>query len=253
MVLYLAFLAILSFVFLIMIFMHYRKTMRAGRPENLAFVRVIVSWILLFTFLGSTGTAIYAATHPKTKESKQTTSKIVEQTSESTPEKLAAVGVKFNPTAPVLKNGKIEVTFEVSPQTKLQILGHYSQKNYKTFAANKSAKPENFRHQFTAEGEYDIVAQRGSKKITKHLTVISTAESSSSSYLSSSSSVSASSSSTVTSSSQRSYSTPSYSSNNTGSTYSGNSERSNSNNSDTPVASSADSSTVTSNEYSDGQ
>lgn len=43
MVLYLVLLAILSFIFLLMIFMHYRKNTRSGRPEKLAFVRVIVS------------------------------------------------------------------------------------------------------------------------------------------------------------------------------------------------------------------
>ncbi|WP_137598029.1 hypothetical protein [Paucilactobacillus kaifaensis] len=252
MVLYLVFLAILSLVFLLMIFTHYRKTVRTGRPENLAFVRIIVSWVLLLTFFGSTGTAIYAATHKQTAEPKDDTSKAVKQTSESTSKKLAAVGVEFTPKDPVLKNGKVEVTFKVSPQTKLQVLGHYSKKNYKSFDANDSYKTETFKHAFTAEGEYDIVAQRGSKKVVKHLTVTENAVTSSSDS-SSSSSVQASSSSAVVSSSQRSYSSPSASRNYTGSTYSGGGTSNSGNNAGSQAASSSETGTVITNEYSEGQ
>ncbi|KRO08805.1 hypothetical protein [Paucilactobacillus hokkaidonensis] len=241
-----------------MIFTHYRRTTRAGRPESLAFVRIIVSWVLLFTFIGSTGTAIFAATHKKASQPKEDTSKVVKQTSESsTSQKLAAVGVKFSPKDPVLKGSSIEVTFKVSAQTQLQILGHYSQKVYKNFDANDSDKTETFKYKITSNGEYDVVAKRGNKKVVKHLTVTDgNAASSSSVYsTSNSSSVVSSSAPTAYSSSQRSssYSSPSYSSNRSGSSYSGNSNNTGNSNNSQQEESSSETGSIDSNEYANGQ
>lgn len=259
MVLYLILLAILSLVFLLMIFTHYRRTARAGRPESLAFVRIIVSWVLLFTFIGSTGTAIFAATHKKTAQPKEDTSKVVKQTSESsTSQKLAEVGVEFSPKDPVLKGSSIEVTFKVSAQTQLQILGHYSQKVYKNFDANDSDKTETFKYKITSNGEYDVVAKRGNKKVVKHLTVTdgnATSSSSSVYSTSNSSSVVSSSAPTAYSSSQRSssYSSPSYSSNRSGSSYSGNSNNTGNSNNSQQEESSSETGSIDSNEYANGQ
>lgn len=251
MILYLSLLAIVSLFFLIIIFRHYRKVIRLGRPEHLAFIRVLVSWILLFTFVGSTGTAIYAATHADKTDTSDQASTAVKK--ESTKPTLSAVSVSFNPEKPALNaNGNAEVTFKVSAQTKLKIVGHYSKTDYKTFAAKKGYKTVTHKYKFGNDGSYDIIAQRGNKKVIKHLTIKGEdASSSSSSSIKSSSSSSSSSSSAVSSSSTpiASSSSNRYSAR---STYRGGSAG-NATGSTGVASSSSSEPAVNSNEYSDGQ
>lgn len=210
MVLYLAILAVVSLLFLIIIFRHYRKMIRLGRPEHFAFVRILVSWVLLFTFIGSTGTAIFAATHSDPVKTDDQASSVSQK--ESSKPTLAAVSVSFSPKAPALDaNGNAEVKFKVSAQTKLRIVGHYSKTNYKTFKASTGYKAVSHKYKFDNDGSYDVIAQRGSKKVVKHLIIKgqdteSSSSVSSSSSSSSSSSVASSSSSPVASSSRSSYS-----------------------------------------------
>lgn len=250
MILYLSLLAIVSLLFLIIIFRHYRKVIRLGRPEHLAFIRVLVSWILLFTFVGSTGTAIYAATHADKTDTNDQASTAVKK--ESTKPTLSAVSVNFNPEKPALNaSGNAEVTFKVSAQTKLKIVGHYSKTDYKTFAAKKGYKAVTHKYKFGNDGSYDIIAQRGNKKVIKHLTIKGEDSASSSSSSISSSSSSSSSSSAVSSSSKPVVSSSSnrYSAR---STYHGGSAGNTTGS--TGVASSSSSEhAVNSNEYSDGQ
>lgn len=207
---YLLVVALLSLVFFILIFRHYRQSIREGRPEPFRFMQVVISWVLMFVFIGSLGGAVYTvvrghSTNAQVHDDQSGSSSAVSSSATSTSvKKLAVVGVTFSPKSPTLTGDDIKVNFKVSPQTKLQIVGHFSGKHFKSFKANDDRQMEHFKYHFASAGTYDLVAKRGNKTVTKQLVIkdgVQSSSSSSSSIVSSSSvsEVSSSSSSVVSS------------------------------------------------------
>ncbi|WP_461240816.1 hypothetical protein [Paucilactobacillus sp. N302-9] len=216
MVLYLTFLAILSLIFLIMLFVNYRRTKINGRPEHLAAVRIAVSWILLITLVSSGGGAVYAAMHHNKKANAPKTEKVTKKAA-----RLDALNVEFTPQKPALKDGKVKVKFKVSEKTKVKIVQLDGKKTVKTFDnANKKADAQ-FEYIFKKDGKYNVIATRNGQKMVHHLTI--KAQKKDEKKSSSSSSESEGSSSNSSSSSSTTGSTKSKSNGNqsTGSTYNG--------------------------------
>ena len=171
MVIYLLVLAILAFAFLVLMFLNYRRVSRSGLPERFKFLRVIFSWLLIFTMIGSIGGAAYAATHPEKKTETKVVKKTTKKTSHSSSmnDTLDVTFSKKNPTLDA--EGKVTVKLYVSSKTSVKIIGHSSRTVYKTFAAGTKNKAQTFSYTFTDPGTYDVELTRGDTSVTKSIKI----------------------------------------------------------------------------------
>jgi uncharacterized cupredoxin-like copper-binding protein len=166
MVIYLTFLAIVSLIFLIMLFINYRRTIIKGRPERLAAVRIVVSWILLITLVSSGGGAVYAAIHHNKLVNEAKTAKVTKKA-----EKLDDLNIEFTPKKPTLKNGKVEVKFKVSQKTRVKIIRLDGKKTVKIFNNVNKKTDAQFKYTFKKNGKYNVIATRDGRKMVKCLTI----------------------------------------------------------------------------------
>ncbi|KRL28313.1 hypothetical protein FD27_GL000199 [Limosilactobacillus frumenti DSM 13145] len=188
--------------------------------------RAFLNWLLLFVIVGSFGGSVYANHRAKNEQAVPT-----DIASSSSPEEENdQLYVNFDKAKARLNDdGVAPMKLIVSPGTKVKIVGHRSGTVYKKFTTKKGDGPVTVKYKFEYAAEYDIIATKNGKKITKHLTVKDQETESSSS---SSSSISSSSSSH---SSSNSSSSANHTSNNGGpSSNNGGSNSSNTSGSYTP-------------------
>ena len=159
MVIYLIVVAIVAFSILFVMFKNYRTVVTSHLEERHPHVRITMRWVLLLLMLGSLGGAAFAAVHPsdkaKTATVKQSSSH--KHVSHSSSKKVDKLAIKLSTDTPTVGS---EITLSVSSKTSVKIIGHN-----------------------TSGGPYDIVIQRGSKTITKAITVSGTSTVSSSTAL----------------------------------------------------------------------
>lgn len=182
--------------------------------------RVFLNWLLVILIIGGFGGSIYFAHHPS-HEIAQPVETITPTTSKESADK---VTIEFDRKVELNDEGEKKVKFNVSPGTKVKIVGHYSGKVFKT--VNDETE---FSYTFDNPGTYDIVATKGNKKVVKKLVVKDQDdddEESDSSSSSSSAATSHSESSHSSSSSSSSNSNHAQSSNNGGSSTSNSGSRS---------------------------
>ncbi|WP_295732093.1 hypothetical protein [uncultured Limosilactobacillus sp.] len=157
--------------------------------------RIFLNWLLVIIILVGFGGGGYLSF----KDSQAATHKLKKVTKVTKDNHSDQVELKFKDQVALNKEGQRRVTFEVSPNTRLKIVGHYSKTVYKKFAAKEGKSQVKFHYTFDEAGTYDIIAERGSHKVTKKLVVkdhvIKLSANSSVSSSSSSSSVSSSNSS----------------------------------------------------------
>lgn len=219
---------IIGIIALVLLIIQYVSQIRRMRQGN-NFVsrgRAILNWLLLFVVIGSIGGTVYASRQTKS-DSEITETKSI-SSSESTDDDVY-ISLESK-TARLNSDGVVSVKIIVSPKTKVKIVGHSTGKVYKTYKAQNTDGPVTIKYKFEYAGKYDIIATRGSKKVTKRITIKDAEDSSSSSSSESSASSESSSSrssSRESSSSNNNNNSNSSTSNNggstgsTGATYSG--------------------------------
>lgn len=194
---------VLAVIAVVVLVAQYISQLRHGRSGNyyVSGGRVFLNWVLAIVLVICLVGIGYEGFYGNKQEAKPTqTSKSENVKYTSSDEADEEVTVQFDKKVELDENGEAKVKFTISPQTKLTIREHKSKTIDKVFKANGKTKHT---YTFDAAGTYDIIAQRGSQKVTKQLKVKGiTSESSSSSVpVSSSSSVVQSSSSSAASSS----------------------------------------------------
>lgn len=179
---------IIAVVLLVLQFFTQVHKIKRGR-NNVGQGRVFVNWLLVILIIvgfGGGGFMAYRNSHRAAAQDVKTPSAPATTTDESADK----VSLEFDRKVELNSNGEKKVTFNVSPDTKVKIVGHYSNKVFKTF----NGKTE-FTYTFDQPGTYDIIATNGSKKVVKKLVVKDHSDDDSSSEDSSSDSSSSSSSS----------------------------------------------------------
>ncbi|EEU30579.1 hypothetical protein HMPREF0501_00957 [Limosilactobacillus coleohominis 101-4-CHN] len=160
--------------------------------------RVFINWLLIVIFFvgfGGGGYLSYKSGQAASHESSKKSTKVKEGSNDQ-------ISLTFNKKVHLDENGERRVSFKVSPNTHLKIVGHYSKKVYKEFNVRSGKNKGTFHYTFRDSGTYDIVAENGKRKITKKLVVEDNPASSHESSIQSSS-VSSSSTSSSSSSSNR--------------------------------------------------
>lgn len=205
---------IIAVVLLVLQFFTQVHKIKRGR-SNIGQGRVFVNWLLVILIIvgfGGGGFMAYRNSHHAAAQDVKTPSAPATTTDESADK----VSLEFDRKVELNSEGQKKVTFNVSPNTKVKIVGHYSNKVFKTF----NGKTE-FTYTFDQAGTYDIIATNGSKKVVKKLVVKDHSDDDSSSDNSSSDSNSSSSNSSSSSRSSNN--------NNSNNSNSSNSNRSQSN------------------------
>lgn len=183
--------------------------------------RVFLNWLLVLIVIGGFGGGIYLAHQPK----QEVAQPVKTTTPTTTKESDDKVNLEFDRKVELNDEGERKVKFNVSPGTKVKIVGHYSRTVFKT-VNNKTE----FTYTFDQPGTYDIIATKGDKKVVKKLVVKDYSDDDSSSEDSSSDSSSSSSSNSSSSrASSSSSNNNSNSSNSSRSQSNGGSSASNSN------------------------
>lgn len=175
MVIFFSIIAGISAVALVLLFIRFVNLARSGSNINHRGVWVVASWICLILLVGSAGGAVFSAVSSQTSQPKQTTKTVSKEKPEH---QAAAPKLSFSPTEPIIYSQSVPVQFTLSAKTQLKIVGYYSKITYHQFAATDQRRTVTY--DFDEAGYYELIATRGSKKVTKHITVTKPAESSSS-------------------------------------------------------------------------
>lgn len=199
---------IVAVVLLILQFFTQVHRIKRGR-SNVGGGRVFINWLLVILIIGGFGGSAFLS-----HQNKQVAAHPVKTPTTTTKESADSVTLVFDKKVELNDKGEKKVNFDVSPNTKVKIVGHYSRNVFKTF--NSKDGETNFSYTFDQPGTYDIIATNGSKKVVKKLVVKDHSDSSEDS--SSEDSSSSSSSSSSRSSSNNSNSNRSNNSNNSQST-----------------------------------
>lgn len=174
MIWYLIFLAVFSLIALIVSFLNLRTILRNGRQIKFNKLRVLVSWLLLFVFIGSVGGATYLGlNHGQSTSQKSDAVKTSQTSSSSSSSKKPAVGnlkVTYSPGEPIIYGDSVKVTFKVPAKAKLKIVAHYSGLTYKTFT-NHHNKASYFKFDFDEASTFDLVVTKNGHKKTQKITI----------------------------------------------------------------------------------
>lgn len=190
---------VVAVVLLLLQFFFQVRRIKRGRTA-VGHGRVFINWLLVIVILvgfGGGGYLSYKNSHAVAAHPTKTDT----QTEESAD----TVSLDFKKKVYLNSDGKKKVTFTVSPNTKVKIVGHYSKTVYKTLNGKSGSDSVKLHYTFDDSGTYDIIAIKGDQKVVKKLVVKDhKASSDNSSSDTNSSSSSASSSSSSSNSSQSS-------------------------------------------------
>lgn len=209
---------VIAVVLLLLQFLIQMRRIKRGHHQNVGRSRVFINWLLIIIILvgfGGGGYLSYKNGQAASSEAQKSTT--TKETSDD------QIYLAFKKKVHLNSDGKRRVTFAVSSNTRLKIVGHYSKTIYKEIDAKSGKGKVKMHYTFDDSGTYDVIAIKGDQKVTKKLVV---KDHQASSHESSSESSSAASSSSATSSSSSSHSSTNSSTtnnNNSGSTGSGSS------------------------------
>lgn len=188
---------VVAVIAVVVLVAQYISQLRNGRNGSyyVSGGRVFLNWLLAIVLVVCLVGIGYESFYGNKEEAQPQQSEKTENVKYTSSDDLEKVSLQFNKNVKMDDNGEANVKFTISPKTKLTIRGHNTKEVVKVFKAGKATAHT---YTFDVAGTYDIIAQRGTQKITKKLNVESN-ESSSSSVVESSSSVSVSSSSSSSS------------------------------------------------------
>lgn len=178
---------IVAVVLLILQFFTQVRRIKRGRA-NVGGGRVFINWLLVILIIVGFGGSTFLS-----HQNKQVAEHTVKTPTTTTKESADSVTLVFDKKVKLNDQGEKKVNFDVSPNTKVKIVGHYSRNVFKIF--NSKNGETNFSYTFDQPGTYDIIATNGSKKVVKKLVVKDHSDSSEDSSSEDSSSSSSSSSS----------------------------------------------------------
>lgn len=172
MIAYLIFLAVFSLIVLIVGFLNIRASLKNGREVKFVRVRALLSWLLVFIFVGSIGGTIYLSVHDNELPSKTTSNTKTQKasSSSSTPKAVPNLEVTYSPKEPIIYNDGVEVSFKVPAKAKLKIIAHFSGLTYKTFT-NDTNKTKDFKFNFDEASTFDLVVTRNGHNKTQKITI----------------------------------------------------------------------------------
>lgn len=156
---------IVAVVLLILQFFTQVHRIKRGRA-NVGGGRVFINWLLVILIIGGFGGSAFLS--HQNKQVAEHTDK-TPTTTTTTKESADSVTLVFDKKVELNDQGEKKVNFDVSPNTKVKIVGHYSRNVFKTF--NSKNGETNFSYTFDQPGTYDIIATNGSKKVVKKLVV----------------------------------------------------------------------------------
>lgn len=178
---------IIAIVAVIILIFRYVQQVRDTKNGNRVINdgQVFVNWFLAICLVVSLiGIGITSvAEHHQKQSSAAKTVKTVKKTAPVKHKKVSEdkVTLKFKQSSRLNANGVANVAFTVSPKTTLTIKGHKSGETFATFNAGTGKSNLIRRYTFETPGQYDIIAKRGKKTITKKMTIKSYTSASSSS------------------------------------------------------------------------
>ena len=157
---------VIAVILLLLQFLIQVGRIKRGHHQTVGRSRVFINWLLIIIILvgfGGGGYLSYKNGQAASSEAQKSTT--TQETSDD------QIYLAFKKKVHLNGDGKRRVTFTVSPNTRLKIVGHYSKTIYKEIDANSGKGKVKMHYTFDDSGTYDVIAIKGDQKVTKKLVV----------------------------------------------------------------------------------